>query len=121
MGEHHRDPRLTRDPDRLGGKPFGTTALDFLGRGSKSGYVNPGSSTDPDSNQGVIVSVGDDITTSGKGGVGVFAQSVGGSGGIAGDIGWTMQKTTMGRSGSYTGPYRPGRHAGGCRCRRRRH
>lgn len=87
----------------LGGKPFGTTALDFLGRGSKSGYVNPGSSTDPDSNQGVIVSVGDDITTSGKGGVGVFAQSVGGSGGIAGDIGWTMQKTTMGRSGSYTG------------------
>ena len=87
----------------LGGKPQGTTALDFLGKGSKSGYVNPGSSTDPDSNQGVIVSVGDDITTSGKGGVGVFAQSVGGSGGIAGDIGWTMQKTAMGRSGSYAG------------------
>ncbi len=86
-----------------GGKPQGTTALDFLGKGSKSGSVNPGSSTDPDSNQGVIVSVGDDITTSGKGGVGVFAQSVGGSGGIGGDIGWSMQKTTMGRSGSYTG------------------
>ena len=45
---------------------------------------------------GVIVEVGDDINTSGKGGVGVFAQSVGGGGGIAGDIGWSMQTLKMG-------------------------
>ena len=74
----------------LGGKPNGTTALDFLGSGGKTGSVNPGDQ--PTLNTGVIVEVGDDITTSGQGGVGVFAQSVGGGGGISGDIGWN--KTT---------------------------
>ncbi|WP_199553867.1 autotransporter outer membrane beta-barrel domain-containing protein [Sandaracinobacteroides hominis] len=71
----------------LGGKPVGATALELLGSGGKTGTVNPG--LDPqNSNSGVIVEVGDNITTSGRGGVGVFAQSVGGGGGIAGDIGW---------------------------------
>jgi hypothetical protein len=71
----------------LGGKPVGTTALELLGSGGKTGTVNPG--LDPQkNNSGVVVEVGDNITTSGRGSVGVFAQSVGGGGGISGDIGW---------------------------------
>ncbi len=87
----------------LGGKPNGSNASDFLGSGKKAGYVNPGLSEDKDDNQGVHVSVGDDITTGGNGAVGVFAQSIGGSGGLAGDTGWTMEKFTMGRSSNYSG------------------
>jgi hypothetical protein len=71
----------------LGGTPTGTTALDLFGSGGKTGSVNPGLSNNPDVNSGVVVEVGDDITTSGNGSVGVFAQSVGGGGGISGNIG----------------------------------
>lgn len=71
----------------LGGTPTGKTALELFGSGGKTGSVNPGLSTNPNDNSGVVVEVGDDITTSGDGGVGVFAQSVGGGGGISGDIG----------------------------------
>jgi hypothetical protein len=71
----------------LGGKPIGTTALELLGSGGKTGTVNPG--LDPkNGTAGVIVNVGDNITTTGQGAIGVFAQSVGGGGGIAGDLGW---------------------------------
>ena len=87
----------------LGGKPNGTGASDFLGSGKKAGYVNPGLSEDKDDNQGVHVAVGDDITTSGTGAVGALAQSIGGSGGLAGDTGWTMEKFTMARSANYSG------------------
>ena len=87
----------------LGGKPNGTSAIELIGIGGKLGSVNPGLNPNPDANTGVIVEVGDDITTSGKGGVGVFAQSVGGGGGIAGDIGWTMQTQTMGAYYDYAG------------------
>ncbi len=87
----------------LGGKPIGSSASDFFGSGTMLGNVNLGDSPDPDDNQGVHVEVGDAITTAGKGGVGVFAQSIGGGGGISGDIGWTMQKTTMGRDGNHVG------------------
>lgn len=86
-----------------GGKPNGTSAAAFLGSGSKTGSVNPGLSPNADDNQGVMVTVGDDIATSGAGAVGVFAQSVGGSGGIAGDIGWTMQKVQIARGSQYNG------------------
>jgi len=72
----------------LGGTPTGTTALELLGSGGKTGSVNPGDQPEQD-NSGVIVEVGDNITTSGQGGVGVFAQSVGGGGGISGNIGGT--------------------------------
>lgn len=72
----------------LGGTPTGTTALELLGSGGKTGSVNPGDQPEQD-NSGVIVEVGDDIHTSGNGGVGVFAQSVGGGGGISGNIGGT--------------------------------
>ncbi|WP_217430850.1 autotransporter outer membrane beta-barrel domain-containing protein [Sphingomonas bacterium] len=74
----------------LGGKPMGSAASDFLGAQNKQGNVGIGVSAN--------VTVGDNITTSGAGGVGVFAQSVGGSGGIAGDIGHTMQLAQIGRA-----------------------
>ena len=80
----------------LGGKPDGDNAIDFIGGGGKEGSVNQGLSLHPDDNMGVIVEVGADINTYGQGGVGVFAQSVGGGGGISGDIGWSMQTLKMG-------------------------
>lgn len=78
----------------LGGAPTGTSALEFLGSGGKTGSVNPGLQPDQD-NSGVVVEVGDDITTSGQGAVGVFAQSVGGGGGISGNIGWSQSFLLM--------------------------
>jgi hypothetical protein len=78
----------------LGGVPTGTSALEFLGSGGKTGSVNPGLQPDTP-NSGVVVEVGDDITTSGQGAVGVFAQSVGGGGGISGNIGWSQQFLLM--------------------------
>ncbi|WP_255696706.1 autotransporter outer membrane beta-barrel domain-containing protein [Sandaracinobacteroides sayramensis] len=86
----------------LGGKPQGSQAADFLGAPDplaefgKKGSVNSGLSTNPADMQGVHVNVGANIVTYGAGAVGVFAQSVGGSGGIAGDIGNTMQLNRMG-------------------------
>ncbi|WP_373507465.1 hypothetical protein [Thiocapsa sp.] len=78
----------------LGGAPTGTSALEFLGSGGKTGSVNPGDQPDLD-NSGVIVEVGDDITTSGQGAVGVFAQSVGGGGVNSGNIGWSQKFQLM--------------------------
>jgi uncharacterized protein YhjY with autotransporter beta-barrel domain len=80
----------------LGGQPKGSSAADFLGSGGKTGSVNPGSSENPDDNQGVHVTLDGSISTYGKGGVGIFAQSVGGSGGIAGDIGNNIMLSQMG-------------------------
>ena len=73
----------------LGGKPNGSTAADFFGSGSKSGSVT--GSGNPNDDGIVNVTVGDAITTSGQGAMGVVAQSIGGGGGIAGDTGWTQQ------------------------------
>lgn len=87
----------------LGGKPDGDNAIELIGGGGKEGNVNLGLSTNPNDNTGVILEVGDDITTSGKGGVGGFAQSVGGGGGISGDIGWSMQTLNMGSYYDYVG------------------
>ena len=87
----------------LGGKPNGTSAADFFGSGTMTGNVNIGIDPNPDNNMGVQVAVGDNITTQGKGAVGVWAQSIGGGGGIAGDTGWTGQVVNMGRGGSHTG------------------
>ncbi|QYZ70000.1 autotransporter outer membrane beta-barrel domain-containing protein [Neotabrizicola shimadae] len=78
----------------LGGVPTGSSALEFLGSGGKTGGVNPG--LDPEKqNSGVVVEVGDDITTSGQGAVGVFAQSVGGGGGVLGNLGWSQSFKLM--------------------------
>lgn len=87
----------------LGGKPDGDNAIDFIGGGGKEGSVNQGLSLLPDDNMGVTVQVGADINTYGQGGVGVFAQSVGGGGGISGDIGWSMQTLNMGSYFDYVG------------------
>lgn len=85
-----------------GGNPVGSTASEFLGGGLRTGSVNAGLSTDPNDNKGVSVTVGADITTSGWGSHGVFAQSVGGGGGIAGGLS-QMWKTKMGRISGMTG------------------
>ena len=78
----------------LGGAPTSSSALELLGSGGKTGSVNPGLQPDTN-NSGVVVEVGDDITTSGQGAVGVFAQSVGGGGGISGNIGWSQSFKLM--------------------------
>lgn len=78
-----------------GGKPNGSTAADFMGTGSRTGSVQAG-----DPSNATRVTVGANITTGGAGSFGVFAQSVGGGGGIAGDLGHTMQKVRINRSGS---------------------
>ncbi len=87
----------------LGGKPDGDSGSDFFGSGTMSGSVKAGLSTNPDDNEGVQVTVGDNITTSGKGAIGVLAQSIGGGGGLAGDTGWTEQFTSFGSSSNHNG------------------
>ena len=87
----------------LGGKPNGSSATDFFGSGTMTGSVNTGIDPNPDNNMGVQVAVGDNIATSGQGAVGLFSQSIGGGGGIAGDIGWTAQLTTMTRGSNHVG------------------
>jgi hypothetical protein len=67
----------------LGGTPVGTSGKDFFGTGKMTGSVN----NDGGGNSGLFVTVGDNITTSGKGAIGVVAQSIGGGGGLAGDTG----------------------------------
>jgi uncharacterized protein YhjY with autotransporter beta-barrel domain len=78
----------------LGGKPVGSTGSDFFGTGQMTGYVN----NDGGNNAGVFVTVGDTIATSGKGAVGILAQSIGGGGGLAGDTGDNEQYTGFGSS-----------------------
>lgn len=93
---------------QLGGKPVGNSAADFFGSGSRTGSVNDDNVNNPNSgNSGLFVTVGDNITTSGNGAIGIFAQSIGGGGGIAGDTSWTEQffgmsgGTHMSGSGGY--------------------
>ncbi|MGE0417830.1 MAG: hypothetical protein AB7O80_13580 [Acetobacteraceae bacterium] len=70
----------------LGGKPVGPT---FFGSGQMMG---DGSS--------VTVETSGAINTSGAGAVGIFAQSIGGGGGLAGDTAWTEELTPFNDSGS---------------------
>ncbi len=74
----------------LGGNPVGSSASNFFGSGA---------TPRANANRGMTIDVGADIATSGAGGIGVFAQSIGGGGGIAGDTGnseqfWTMSGMT---------------------------
>ena len=66
---------------QLGGKPLGQTVGDFFGSGARTGSANH----DGSDNSGVFVNVGDNISTSGDGAIGILAQSIGGGGGLAGD------------------------------------
>lgn len=82
-----------------GGTPVGTTADQFIGTTTaRIGHVGAGLSTDPSANTGITVDVGANVWTKGIGSFGVFAQSVGGGGGIAGNLGQTMDKQRMGKS-----------------------
>jgi hypothetical protein len=63
----------------LGGNPKGSTVEDWFGTGAKTGSVLAGGVS------GLFVNVGDNITTSGNGAIGILAQSIGGGGGLAGD------------------------------------
>ena len=100
----------------LGGNPSGVTVAEIFGTGPKVGSVlNKGNTDAGDSsgNDGLFVSVNDDVTTSGYGAIGVVAQSIGGGGGIAGGVvdtatftpfvtdGKTMSKSSG--SGGYVG------------------
>jgi hypothetical protein len=83
----------------LGGTPVGTSGKDFFGSGKMTGSVND----DGGGNSGLFVTVGDNITTSGKGSIGVLAQSIGGGGGLAGDTGANETYTTFGSGTSHSG------------------
>ena len=71
----------------LGGTPSGSTVDDFFGTGKKTGTVLPYNPSNPDGNSGLLVNVGDNITTKGTGAIGILAQSIGGGGGLAGNTG----------------------------------
>jgi uncharacterized protein YhjY with autotransporter beta-barrel domain len=86
----------------LGGKPLGAPSS-FFGSGKMEGSVINDGKNDGTGNSGVLVDNAANITTSGAGAVGVFAQSIGGGGGLAGDTGWTQAITGMGFAGSHDG------------------
>jgi hypothetical protein len=88
----------------LGGKPVGSTASDFFGTGQMTGSVNNDNVNSPTSgNSGVFVTAGANITTGGNGAVGIFAQSIGGGGGLAGDTGHTEQFFGFGSGTNHSG------------------
>jgi hypothetical protein len=88
----------------LGGKPVGTSGKDFFGAGQMTGSVhNDGLNSPTSGNSGLFVTVGDTISTSGKGSVGILAQSIGGGGGLAGDTGDSEQFTGFGSATSHSG------------------
>jgi hypothetical protein len=68
----------------LGGTPVGTN---FFGTGKMVGSA--------DVTDGVTVTNNGSIATTGPGAVGIFAQSIGGGGGLAGDTGLTAQRTSF--------------------------
>src|SRR6202012_1456856 len=74
----------------LGGSAQVPSNKDFFGSGTMSGSVindpngNPG-------NTGMWIETGGNIMTSGKGATAIYAQSIGGGGGLAGNKGWTEQ------------------------------
>ena len=72
-----------------GGNPTGTS---FFGTGTMKGNGNT-----------VQVTVGNALSTSGVGAVGVFAQSIGGGGGLVGDTGWTQQRQAFAENGTHIG------------------
>lgn len=74
----------------LGGKINGTSGADFFGSGEMSGSVLNDNVNDGSGNSGVLVDNAGHVTTTGNGAVGIFAQSIGGGGGIAGDTSWTQ-------------------------------
>jgi hypothetical protein len=88
----------------LGGQPIGTSGSDFFGSGLMYGSVtNDGVNNPTSGNSGVFVEAGDNITTSGKGAVGILAQSIGGGGGLAGDTGATEQYSSFGSGTNHNG------------------
>jgi hypothetical protein len=88
----------------LGGKPVGSTGSDFFGSGQMTGTVTDDGVNKPTSgNSGLFVEAGDNITTSGKGAIGIVAQSIGGGGGLAGDTGYSAQYTSFGSGSNHNG------------------
>jgi hypothetical protein len=89
----------------LGGKPTGSSVDDFFGTGMHTGTVlNDGVNNPTSGNSGLFVDAGDNITTSGKGAIGILAQSIGGGGGLAGDTGATSTPVGFaGSSGQFNG------------------
>jgi hypothetical protein len=86
----------------LGGSAQVPSNKDFFGSGTMSGSVindpngNPG-------NSGMWIDTGGNITTSGKGATAIFAQSIGGGGGLAGNKGWTEQLINFTPSSKHNG------------------
>ena len=72
-----------------GGNPTGNS---FFGTGTMKGNGST-----------VQVTVGNALSTTGDGAVGVFAQSVGGGGGLVGDTAWTQQRQSFQESGTHIG------------------
>ena len=88
----------------LGGQPIGTSGSDFFGSGMMYGSVTNDKINNPNANNsGVFVEAGDNITTSGKGAIGILAQSIGGGGGLAGDTGATEQFASFGSGTNHNG------------------
>ncbi|HWJ75447.1 MAG TPA: hypothetical protein VNX29_19990 [Kaistia sp.] len=75
----------------LGGTPQGSS---FFGSGTLSGDGG---------NIAIDIRNGASLTTSGQGAVGIFAQSIGGGGGLAGDTGLTAQRSAFAQSSDQNG------------------
>jgi hypothetical protein len=66
--------------------------------------TNDGKNSPNPGNSGLFVEAGDNITTSGKGVIGILAQSIGGGGGgLAGDTGYTTQLASFGSGTNHSG------------------
>ena len=86
----------------LGGTAQVPSNKDFFGSGTMSGSVI----NDPNGNlgnSGMWIDTGGNITTSGKGATAIFAQSIGGGGGLAGNKGWTEQLINFTPSSKHNG------------------
>ena len=86
----------------LGGSAQVPSNNNFFGSGAMSGSVindpngNPG-------NSGMWIETAGNILTSGKGATAIYAQSIGGGGGLAGDKGWTEQLINFTPSSNHNG------------------
>src|SRR6202012_3810271 len=72
----------------LGGSVQVPANRNFFGAGMMSGSVVNDPAGNP-ANSGLWIETAGNITTGGKGATGVYAQSIGGGGGLAGNKGWT--------------------------------
>lgn len=86
----------------LGGKINGGSGADFFGSGEMSGSVINDNINDGSGNSGLLVDNAGNVATTGNGAVGIFAQSIGGGGGIAGDTSWTQQLVGLNNPDSKT-------------------